>query len=123
MKFKVVERFTNEYELSNHHRKHATGGDKYYPRDSKEDYLKKAEDLANQPVDMFRIQGYTCKPDNFGRVKYVKWNRDTNDFVVYGREKEGAEPIIISMYKVGKNQFQHRLNNDDRIGGEIPYGM
>ena len=50
---------------------------------------------------------------------YVK----NEDFVVYGREKEGSEPIIISMYKVGKKQFQHRLSTDERIGGEIPYGM
>lgn len=123
MKFKLVESFANDYELTTHHRRHAVGGDNYYPNDSKEAYEKRAEDLANQPVDMFRIQGYQCKPDSYGRIRYVKWNRDTNDFVVYGREHEGAEPIIISMYKVPARQFAYRLNTDTRIAGEIPYGM
>lgn len=123
MKFILVERFTNEHELRNHHNRHAISGDRYYPNDSEETYTKKAEELANLPVDMFRIQGYKCKPDSLGRTRYVKWNRDTHDFVVYGRAAEGSEPIIISMYKVPPKQFKHRINTDDRIAGEIPYGM
>jgi hypothetical protein len=123
MKFILVESFTNKYQSRIHYNNHAVGGDRYYPNDTEETYVKKAEDLANQYVDMFKIQGYKCKPDSRGRVRYVKWNRDTHDFVVYGRDEIGSEPIIISMYKVPPRQFAYRLNTDARIDGEIPYGM
>jgi hypothetical protein len=121
MKFKLVERFVNRYQWEDHYKRHAII-DGHYPNLSKEEYLDKAEQLADRPVDMFKIQGYMTR-SNDGRAKYIKWNRDTNDFVVYGRESEGSEPIIISMYKVPPKQFRGRAYSSGASVGEIPYGM
>lgn len=121
MRFRLVERFVNNYQWDDHFRRHAIE-DGYYPNISKQEYLAIAEKLADSPVDMFRIQGYTIPVDD-GRIKYVKWNRDTEDFVVYGRESLGSEPIIISMYKVSLRQFKGRAYSLNKNVGEIPYGM
>lgn len=121
MKFRLVERFVNNYQWDDHYRRHAIE-DGYYPNVSKKEYLAIAEQLADNHVDMFKIQGYSIQDDN-GNTKYIKWNRDTWDFVVYGRQNVGDEPIIISLYKVPPRQFKSREFSTASNAKEIPYGM
>lgn len=124
MKFKLVEKlieeaFTSPESLERHYIEHAIK-DGYYKNLTQEEYEELADTLANAPVDMFRIRGYKTADDK-GRVRYVKWDRDTYDFVVYGREYEGQEPQIITLYKVSPRQYSYR--EDKYSNGEVPYGL
>lgn len=122
MKFRhddsLEERFANKYSKADHHIKHVKKN-REYTEISANEYERLADKLALTPVDHRTILGYeTTAPDGDSRTRYAKYNKDTEDFVVYGYK--GNEPMIISLYK--KTLRQYNTDKAIRYMGEIPEG-
>ena len=122
MKFRCVdnmdERFTNKYSKADHYKKHVNTN-KEYNGISVDDYEVIADKLALTPVNHKNILGYeTTAPEGDNRVRYAKYNKDTEDFVVYGYK--GVEPAIISLHK--KTWRQYITDKAVKYLGEIPEG-
>ena len=108
------EEFTSEYNLDNHYDKHVKNRKEYSV--SKEEYEAIADKLQRTPIDNKKIFGYISKVDD--KEAYVKWNKDTEDFVVYVYKKD--KPYTISLYK--KTYREYNSEMWDSYLGEIPAG-
>lgn len=79
----------------------------YYPGYTEEEYEDEAERLQETPVDNDFVVGYKVGND------YVKYNTDTDDFVMYGKYKDG-EKYTVSYYKVLDPDNYNKHRNRDR---------
>lgn len=113
------EEFTNQRTKEDHYQRHVVKGREYAKTVTADDYEAIADTLARTSVDYRHIFGYeTTAPDGDTRTRYAKYNKETEDFVVYGwREKE---PQIISLHK--KTWRQYTIDKAVKYLGEIPEG-
>ena len=124
MKFKLLEddfeeQFTSPRSREDHYRKR-TKKDHQYTELTPEQYEALADNLAMTPVNYKNILGYqTTAPEGDNRVRYAKYNVDTEDFVIYGLDSHN-KPLIISLYKRSIREY----NTDKAIKylDEIPVG-
>lgn len=127
MKFKKLqqfddeldERFTNTRTKVDHYQRHVLHNGEYSNKLTAEEYEQLADALAKATVDNKNIFGYeTTAPDGDTRTRYAKYNKETEDFVVYGYNKN--EPQIISLHK--KTWRQYTIDKSVKYMGEIPAG-
>lgn len=100
------------------------GGSYFFPafskneEDSKKEYLKKAEELANSPADStssysLNVPGYNnaigfeiAQEGRYIKIKSAKHRGvHVHEYVVYQRDKSNGEPIIISYYLASPNSL------------------
>ena len=118
MKFKISEKFTSEFNKEAHYNKHK----EKFKKISIDEYEHLADELAKKPVDNKRIFGY-LSANTLGRNAYVKWDKDTELFVVYTWNKNHSEPLIISLYKKTFREYEsEKWNKKYAYEGEIPTG-
>lgn len=96
MKFRLVtdEEFTSDRNLNNHYDKHVVREKQFTY--SKEEYEERADKLSRAKIDNKNIFGYQSLTRE-GRVANCKYNKKTEEFVVY-RVRNGV-PETITMYK------------------------
>ena len=108
------EEFTSQYNLENHYDKHVVKRKEYDV--TPEEYEAIADKLQRTPIDNKNIFGYISEVD--GKEAYVKWNKATEDFVVYTYKNN--IPYTISLYK--KTYREYNSEMWDSYVGEIPTG-
>lgn len=106
----IDEDFVSDYTRDKHYDTHVTHGNRWERQTfrglSKDEYVKRAEDLANARIDNKKIFGYVSQ-DAHGHKANVKWNKDTEEFVAYSydlRDKNGR-PLIKSFYTKSFRDF------------------
>lgn len=127
MKFRKVdkfdefeEEFSTDYSKKRHYDQHVVK-EKQFDNISPDEYEAIADDLARRPVDYKTILGYeTEAPDNDSRRRFVKYNKETTDFVVYGLDKY-EQPVIISLHR--KTPREYNIDQAVKYVGEIPEGF
>ena len=114
MKFRLVtnEEFTSITNRDAHHDKHVVKGKQF--RCSPEEDEARADILQKSKVDNKTIFGYQSLTRE-GRIANCKYNRDTEEFVVY--TLRNGTPYTITFYKKNWREF----NGDKAIEyfGEI----
>lgn len=126
MKFRKIkffeefeEEFSTEYSKNKHYDRHVVK-EKQFDNITPDEYEAIADDLARRKVDHKVIFGYqTESPKNDNRVRYAKYNKATEDFVVYGIGKNN-EPVIISLHK--KTWREYNIDHNIKYIDEIPEG-
>ena len=112
--------FTTEHSKNRHYNQHVTKEEQYPSIISPDEYEAIADDLAKRRVDHKTIFGYqTEAPDGDDRIRYAKYNKATEDFVVYGLD-ENNEPLIITLHK--KTWREYTIDHNIKYLGEIPEG-
>ena len=96
MKFKIVvdEEFTSDTNRDNHYKKHIVKEKQF--QYSKEEYVERADILSRSKIDNKKIFGYQSLTRE-GRTANCKYNKETEEFVVY-RINNGV-PETITMYR------------------------
>jgi hypothetical protein len=77
-------------------------------------YEAAADALALRPVDHKIIFGYEVDPESYASHtphemrarRFCKYNKDTEEYVVYGGLSQEGEPIVISFYHISWQEFQ-----------------
>ena len=77
-------------------------------------YEAAADALALKPVDHKIIFGYEVDPESYASHtphemrarRFCKYNKDTEEYVVYGGLSQEGEPIVISFYHISWREFQ-----------------
>ena len=74
-------------------------------------YEAAADALALTPVDHKNILGYEVDPNSFTPRdmrdrRFCKYNKATEEYVVYGGLNQNGEPIVISFYHISWREFQ-----------------
>ena len=102
MKFRVVtdEEFTSDTNLDNHYNKHIIKEKQF--QYSKEEYVERADILSRSKIDNKKIFGYQSLTRE-GRTANCKYNKETEEFVVY-RINNGV-PETITMYRKSWRDF------------------
>ena len=108
MKFRLVtnEEFTSIINRDAHYDKHVVKGKQF--RYSPEEYEERADILQKSKVDNKTIFGYQSLTRE-GRTANCKYNRDTEEFVVY--TIRNGTPCTITFYKKDWREF----NSDKAI--------
>ena len=118
MKFKLVETLDERFSTKASRYRHFKDHSKEYPELTETEYEELAEKLAESDVDNIKIFGFkTAKSDNYSRPRYIKYNIETGDYVVYSWEDSFQSPTIISLHKKTKKQYdkQKELYYEDEI--------
>ena len=117
MKFKIAddfdEEFTSQRNRDAHYDKHVQKNKEF--QYSPEEYEKRADQLSRTPVDNKKIFGYVSMTRE-GRTAYCKYNRETEEFVVYALRDN--TPYTITMYR--KNWREYTGDKAIEYFGEIP---
>ena len=79
-----------------------------------DEYEAAADALALKPVDHKIIFGYEVDPDSYALHtpyemrdrRFCKYNKATEEYVVYGGLNQEGEPIVISFYHISWREFQ-----------------
>lgn len=113
----IDERFTSDYNLDAHYKKHVIDK-KEFGNITKEQYESLADDLQKRKVDNKEIFGYVSETRE-KRTAYCKYDKSTGIFVVYTYARDG-EPLTITCYTKTWQEF----TGDKAIEyyDEIPYG-
>ena len=108
----LKERFTSANSKKQHFYDHTKA--KSTTRQAIEAYEAAADALALRPVDHKIIFGYEVDPESYASHtphemrarRFCKYNKDTEEYVVYGGLSQDGEPIIISFYYISWREFQ-----------------
>ena len=100
------EKFTSEDNKQKHYIKHVISRKEYDAKNvSDSDYETIADVLQNAPVDNKKIFGYVSNYNN-NNYTYVKYNKETNDYVVY--TYKNSIPYTISLFKRSWRYYNKR---------------
>lgn len=80
-------------------------------------YEAAADALALKPVDHKTIFGYEVDPNSYASHtphtmrarRFCKYNKATEEYVVYGGFSLEGEPIVISFYHISWREFQAKM--------------
>lgn len=111
--------FTSPKNRADHYQKHVVQR-KEFDHISEDEYEKRADELAATPLNYKNILGYVSRENDdqgkqTGRISYVKYNKDTEEYVVYRYGTSGTI-YIVSFYHRPFRQFE-----GEKFGGKFPY--
>ena len=117
----IEERFTSGFSKKDHFYRHGTL--KGPSKQAETEYERMADELALMPVDYKTIFGYTVDDSRVERTgaygpRFVKYNKQTEFYVVYAGINQDGEPIVISAYPLSWRDYQAKQAVN--YGGEIP---
>ena len=94
--FEVEEKFLSPNMRKQKYQKHVLDQKEFGKHMNEEGYEAAADKLANSKVDYKTVLGYKAV-DNKGQEAFIKYNTQTEEYVVYHRAPSG-EPLIVSFY-------------------------
>ena len=101
--FEVEERFLSPNMRRQKYQKHVINQKEFGKHMTEDEYEEAADNLANSKIDYRTILGYKAV-DNKGQEAFIKYNTQTEEYVVYHRSPKG-EPLIVSFYHRPLREF------------------